>query len=210
MFALLAWTIVPNIAEGLHIDRVYSIFLVAFSAFVALSVIRLARIPKAGRILPMLMVSIILLESVGYPIYYHAGSSLPAAEHLTAIQYYTRPDFEFADWMRAKTDSNAFLISDLKGYYLCTGLMGYESEKPAVPRSVDPISFFIEQKQANYFVGVTYVRGYAVVYDEETLGQRVVFLGTNVTRLSNAIGFTRLFDNGRDYLLGYPPIGNAT
>jgi uncharacterized membrane protein len=206
MFALFLWFLLPNIGEGLHLDRVYSITLITFSMFIALSITQFRKkfrnkLRSLGTILPILIIVIMLLESLDYPIYFHAESSLSPNEYIT-VQYYTSVDFKFAQWVKEHTSRSASFISDVKGRYLVTGFTGSECETPADFGTLGIVSF-IENQHADYFVGVTYVEGYFVFYDNQTGAQKGLFISQDVSQLFNSAGLSRVFDNGKDYLLGY-------
>jgi hypothetical protein len=203
MLLLVIWVVIPEAGTAFFVDRIYSIALLFFSIFIAVSLLCLIkRCKQTGVLLSVAIILLILLESVSFPAFVYSHSSLEPVQYVNE-PYYQLADVNFAFWYLGHTRETSLSLSDMNSLYTVRFLANRSSIAIDASKLVSPdrdgIISLLDRTQVTYFVIVERAPGYMVIYDTST-GRRIDLNLDPSSTFQNDPTLNRAYDNDNNLL----------
>lgn len=197
LIVLLAfWIIVPGISAALNPDRIYSIGLIFFSTFMAISIFYLTRHLKLlGTFISTLFVILIALDSIAIPIYYTHSSEMASEFRYLFTPEYEIDDIISASWIQKYIPEKAPISSDSVGVRLIVAFSGHiASISYYNSTDISVLSKTSAGGPSQYFLIIKSKDGYYI-----SLNPNKFFMDN-----SEFYRINKIYDNGKNALLHVP------
>jgi len=130
-FTLGASTVLPQISDALHLDRVYFFALPFFSFFAVSSILWVSSSAKSALssrasivqnqkekvhyVLVCFLISLFFINSIAIlPSFYYLPKSSMPVEELASAPFQMDADVEFSEWLNRTTSKNVFFLADMR------------------------------------------------------------------------------------------------
>jgi uncharacterized membrane protein len=201
---LVVFTVLPTISLTIDLDRVLRFALPCYSAFIAVSIIKLKnRFKNWTVVVSTFVVILIFLRAIDVPILFSAQSDLGREDIVFSfshvLTYYEPSDFQFAKWAQNWTNQSAVFAADHIGHNVLLFAKRISVE-PRVMNSTDAI-LLIESGKTDYFLALLPFPDY--LQFRSNTGSEVVLSSEEVATLLGSNRLNRIYDNQRVLTFGY-------